>query len=741
MSHMSNKLHSYLVDNFTDRTFGGLSSAIDYDASRTLTTDQQLDTASLALFLNTVLGNPEDSFTELDRFVDPEGGYHEFIERTGRPHELAAVKTADRQYLTAVCLLLAANEGRGTIPAGLNQLRFADDTFYRDGTMVETVSSSDSRVIDSRSKSDSLALRVWAHSLAPDNEKHRIVIENGVSELISRIGTNGVLADWYNENGTLEHNARLRLRSSSMAALALTSVSKKVKLDISHDEMMSDAAKLLEKATKSLWDNRFGGHWEHCGLDGRVTVHRDFITLLNSAVPIKTTESNCWFLMACQKLLKQDPFPEQTTIAQWRDRTVNYLETMIDDRHGGVFSGEGFFWTPPGTPVGPFVREVLPSRDTPGVFSFGATPYRRLYNKESRTQTLASLALHGVRFAKVGPVLTAESAQPRREHTDRSDVTLVKVDISTPLQQSITSIDSEKHISSIERSYTPGLGYGWTPHISPLGTVPNSAPSVFAIHHSTANLLVLGRKPSGTGELVHWIQQSLTNSGAYADYPGGPFDVLNTYLAVNALEMLGQMFSGPEVPLIVDYLQSTQNKDGGFGVVPGFPSDLFHTNLAVVALNSLGGVPSSVNSVVDYVLQSRNGDGGYGERIGTPSDTYSVYRAIGTFSVLGHELPRAEETVTFLESCYTNSGGYSNEPDGPASLIATYHAVASRYLLDSPSHAEETRNWLTCCQTEEGTFSNVPEVRAGTIDEGFAAVQSLAILDELLDRYFVVAVS
>lgn len=118
-----------------------------------------------------------------------------------------------------------------------------------------------------------------------------------------------------------------------------------------------------------------------------------------------------------------------------------------------------------------------------------------------------------------------------------------------------------------------------------------------------------------------------------------------------------------------------------------------------------------------------------------------MYRAIGTFSVLGYELPSAEETVMFLESCYTNSGGYSNEPGGPASLIATYHAVASRYLLDSPSHTEETRNWLTRCQTEEGTFSNVPEVRAGTIDEGFAAVQSLAILDELLDRYFVVAVS
>jgi prenyltransferase beta subunit len=302
-------------------------------------------------------------------------------------------------------------------------------------------------------------------------------------------------------------------------------------------------------------------------------------------------------------------------------------------------------------------------------------------------------------------------------------------------------LDLDRHLRYIHRSFTPGQGYGWTPRVAPLGSGANHAPSAFGTHHCVANLRALGGAPEEPAQVAEWLRHTQARSGAFADYPGGPADVLNTYLVVNALQLIGE--GGPVRPdACVDFLRQCQNDDGGFGVVPGFLSDLFHTNLAVVALHSLGAAPRDPDGCARYLIAAANPDGGYGERVGTPSDTYSVYRAVGTLAVLGRELPDPRGAIQFVQRCQGPGGGFRNDLSSRETLIATYHAVAALFLLGvRPGRPDDCRRWLASCQTPDGSFSIVPGVSSGTIDEGFAAVQSLAILAGALSPYFAIAVS
>lgn len=141
-------------------------------------------------------------------------------------------------------------------------------------------------------------------------------------------------------------------------------------------------------------------------------------------------------------------------------------------------------------------------------------------------------------------------------------------------------------------------------------------------------------------------------------------------------------------------------------------------------------------------MRSRTGDGGYGQRVGTPADVYSIYRAAGTLALFGLDLPDRDRAIDWLRGTQGPNGGFRHDTASRESLIATYHAVAALFLLGGePVEPKAVVQWLQTCQTDEGTFSNIPGVSSGTIDEAFAAVQSLAILAGGLDRYFAILVS
>ncbi|WP_222848733.1 hypothetical protein, partial [Limosilactobacillus fermentum] len=48
------------------------------------------------------------------------------------------------------------------------------------------------------------------------------------------------------------------------------------------------------------------------------------------------------------------------------NNALHYFMSLYDDRNAGFFIGEGYFWAAPGIPVGPFLRSVAPTPETPG---------------------------------------------------------------------------------------------------------------------------------------------------------------------------------------------------------------------------------------------------------------------------------------------------------------------------------------------------------------------------------------
>ncbi|MEU3771909.1 prenyltransferase/squalene oxidase repeat-containing protein [Streptomyces sp. NPDC032472] len=740
------------VTTFANAEYGGFVSAIDYDGTRAITADRTVESYALARWAAAETGFTagQEEFTGgLASFQDgTHGGYLEFLEVSGIPHELSSVKTAHRQFLVAAALLEAAVHGAADIAAGRTQLEYATGLFQRDGRLLGSVARDGSSVLDDRSPAAGAAARLLALgrlARLTEDPADREAAAGAAKALVAQfVEADGSVPDWRGLDGAPVPTAKVDLTASSLTALALLETGRV----LDDADLVAQAVAITEYHHDHLWDGRFGGHWNHCDLDGQITIHREFITLLNSAIPIKTATANAWALLASGRVLAAlaEAGEQNGKIAASVARTRGYLESLVDTVHGGVFIGEGYFWTPPGTPVGPFVRQMLPPRDTPGVFHFGSSNFLRLYNKQAVPQILTALALAATQdsptddLTQTGPTkaeaVAALSASLRGASAEIEDIySMEGVDLSGVM-------DVERHLNYIRSAFNPGQGYGWTPRIAPLGSGANSAPSVFGTHHSVANLRVLGEDPQELEQVTTWLTYAQAPNGAFAEFPGGPADVLNSYLAVNAFQLLGHDAGPRDREGAIRFLQSCQNEDGGFGVVPGFVSDLFHTNLAVVALDSLGSAPADPEACVRYVLASRNEDGGYGERVGTPSDTYSVYRAVGTLALLGKDLPFREEAVRFLQDCQGPGGGFSHDLVSRESLIATYHAVAALFLLGSePLRPLECQEWLSGCQTPDGGFSNIPGVTSGTIDEGFAAVQSLAILAKGLTPYFAIAVS
>ncbi|EID77431.1 hypothetical protein W59_23815 [Rhodococcus opacus RKJ300 = JCM 13270] len=712
---------------------------MDHAGNEVLTSERTLYAHAL-IALADLAAQPDRAAASLELMVgfadQSHGGFIEVREVSGIPHELGNVKTAEAQLAAVVAVLIADPANYGDRPAALGAaaLDWLDRTMLSgSGDYLATVSRDGSKVIDDSITALAQAFGLWAHACAVRRELRS---EESLRRRAERIrdvlcSPQGVVASKLRPDGMPAVDAKVDGTASAVMAIALAQAG-----NILSDESFAERARtVLEFIDENLWDKRFAGYWDHCDLDGKITVHREFITLLNAAIPVKTSRTNAWLVLAASIVHG----PKHEAVA----RGAGYLRKLHDDVHGGVFIGEGYFWTPPGTPVGPFERLMLPTRRTAGISYFGASSFLRLYNKFPESQALAAWAFNVAedlpaeplsQLPPAGSLPIPLSAVPRSDLQVATIADLAPVDLSALM-------DQERHIAVIDAAYTPHLGFGWTHRRSPLGSQPDRTPSVFGTHHSIANLKVLGgavRNPQG---VAGWLRSTQAANGAFGEYPGGPADVLNTYLAVNALDLLGDNDFGDR-DACVQYLRACQNDDGGFGVVPGFISDLFHTNLAAVALHTLKADPRSTDACVDYLLRSRTGDGGYGQRVGTPADVYSIYRAAGTLALFGLDLPDRDRAIDWLRGTQGPNGGFRHDTASRESLIATYHAVAALFLLGGePVEPKAVVQWLQTCQTDEGTFSNIPGVSSGTIDEAFAAVQSLAILAGGLDRYFAILVS
>lgn len=731
-----NKMNE-VVNMFRDEKFGGYFSAINYDVSEKLTLEKSIEDHAILLIGAVKSGNKsltEELVNYVINFLDDEqGGIIDFREQYGLINELGNIKTTYKMFLVGYSLALAGDfiKDSSAITKSKELVDLANKYCFVEGRYVSKISRNFDKVMNSNETTASLALSILVNSeLVEENlPQYGDYLKRDALSLVNKVLENGAVPDVTDKYNSLLPDSKVDGEVAALVSISLYRASK-----ILDDPTLENVAmKVLDFVNQKLWDKVYGGYFTHCGVDGNVEIHKEFVTLLTSAIPVKTSKVNLLVLLA-NKLVNNS---ESDVIV----RVEKYLSTLYDNVNGGFFIGEGYFWTPPAIPVGPFHRLMLPTRETAGVFYFGASSFLRLYNKYISSQALALIVFFNSNF-KSSALETENKIGKSKYVASKVEVDFLKSKLVD--QQGVNLASSEfieRHLNYIAGGYTKKIGFGWTPHISPIGTKSDKTPAVFGTHHSIANLKVLGGEIKDKEEVAAWIRCCQSPNGAFGEYPGGPSDVLNTYLAIDLLDILGTDNWGDKEKCI-EFLQSCQNEDGGFGVVPGFKSDLFHSNLAAVALKTLGENPKNLDALINYYLSARNEDGGFGEYVGAASDSYSCYRTISTFALYGLEIPDKESTINFIRGCQDKTGGFSNDKIGKASMIATYHCVASLYLLDSePDDKEGAYNWLINCQTADGGFSNIPKVTTGTIDEGFAAIQSLAMLKGGLSKKWAIYVS
>ncbi|MGF1372541.1 prenyltransferase/squalene oxidase repeat-containing protein [Streptococcus infantarius] len=734
---------------FKDEKFGGYFSAIDYDKNNILTKEKSIEDQSLVL-LGLLFANntaSKSNIVKLTQYIKDSidekfGGVIEFKESYGLINELGNTKTTYRTFLALYALLLASNylEDKSLAKLVEKEYFIVQNKVFNNSTKtyLNKLTSDYSHVMDSSEHINAISYSLLLSTLLVENtevldkDTVKSIIDRDLQSLIRKINTFKTVVDKTDKYGDLLPNSVVDGESIAITVFALSKV-----YDLNKDkEILKSIEKVVLFLNEYLWDKKYKGYFTHSNIDGKVTIHKEFVTLLTSAIPVKTSRVNLFALLA-NKIANKYLNNFNTNYIY---KVENYLISLYDKVNGGFFIGEGYFWTPPSTPVGPFHRLMLPSRETPGTFHFGSSSFLRLYNKYVSSQAVALLAFN----YQQEDSLILEQKIPKSVYEPISNHQLIDHNFDLKDQEYINVndyISGEKHIEWIMEGYTPKIGFGWTPNHAPIGTKPDKTPAVFGTHHSISNLKVLGKEIENKAEIANWIRACQRENGAYGEYPGGPSDVLNTYLAIDLLDILGEKDFGNKEKCI-EFLQSCQNEDGGFGVVPGFKSDLFHSNLAAVALETLGAKPKELNSLINYYLSARNPDGGFGEYVGAESDTYSCYRTISTFALYNLEIPDKEKTANFIKSCQQTDGGFSNDSSGISSMIATYHCSASLTLLgEKPNDLKGALNWLSKCQTPDGGFSNIPGVTTGTIDEGFAAVQSICLLLNGLNNKWAVFVS
>ena len=86
-------------------------------------------------------------------------------------------------------------------------------------------------------------------------------------------------------------------------------------------------------------------------------------------------------------------------------------------------------------------------------------------------------------------------------------------------------------------------------------------------------------------------------------------DDLSRYLLVSELQN----------PNEIEWLLSSQNPDGGFGLAEGYASDIIDTKLALKALEDIGETDSMTGAAC-YIASLQNDDGGFGYQSGLDSD-------------------------------------------------------------------------------------------------------------------------
>ncbi|WP_371645042.1 hypothetical protein OG974_00725 [Streptomyces sp. NBC_00597] len=725
-------LRTFVRDHVLDEG-ARVPAVLGRDSADVITPDRTLRDAALAL-----LTLPAPDETDLTRrllgalreFTDPDlPGFRELLDVTGAPHPIGDVRTPSVQALAAWALHRA-----GTLTGDETLLTEAESQLdHVVGAVLAhdwpaRLDRSATAVLDEAGPlAETAVLVLAADALTPATGSAFL---DAAADRLDRYVHGDAVWDLLTPRGVPDTLRGHRTGPAALAALAWAAL---------HRRGRAGAADRARRTLAHVHGHHqhvgTGGYWDRSSADSVVRV--DAVAALHgrpdSPFPAKFVADHALLALAARTVAAFDDVDAEggPVLKALAEEAEAELERNTDPVAGGVFHGQGSWFSTPVDPTVPLARHVMVPPRTTGSFAVGNTTYVPFHGKHARTQLLALAAL-GDRVVTPRPAPElVERPEPDPFDNDLGHVTTGRL--------SEGLIDIEHYLRWL-RSTASGLGYGLTPYRSPLGLRSDRTAQTFSVLHVVSDLLALGEPVPNTPGVLTGVFATQNPDGGFGEQPALPSETFTTYCAVLTAVVLG----GADHPdfdrdACVAFLRSCQRPEGGFGNAPGFPCDAWHSHLATLTLVALGARPEREDDLVAYLLACRNPDGGYGNRPGSPSDTFATFRAVGALIALGLRPPHSDETVVWLRSLQTETGGFRYRTDGAESFVGSYHAIGGLYMLGAlPTDTEACVRWITVRQSADGGFSRAPGAPSETTDEGFIAVQALHMLEGKLNRSWAV---
>ncbi|MFE4974893.1 prenyltransferase/squalene oxidase repeat-containing protein [Kitasatospora sp. NPDC056651] len=723
-------LRAFFTRNFLDQR-GHVPAVLGRDAGEQVTPDRTLRDAALALLVLGRAEEPERTRTLLTALRDFEdagaAGFHELLDVTGTPHPIGDVRTPGVQALAWWALHRAgtvladpapAEEARAGLRSLAEAVTAADwpARLHRDGT----------RVLDGAVLLEQVSVLVLAaHALDDGDAFWASFLTAATERLASFDSADGAWAA-LTPRGEPDTFHGYRLRASALAVLAWCALYERATAAGSPDRSALERACAVLRQLDAHEHTRGRGLWDRLDADSQTRVDplRAEYGRSESPFPAKLMSDHALAVLAADKVaeLSDDVWAKELSALAaaelWR-----YTDTEL----GGVFQGQGSWFSTPVEATVPLARHVMVPPRSAGAFSVGNTAYVPFHEKHAATQLLALAALGD----REQPAVTVPVPAALRPWPLERDLSYVARE---PLSEGL--IDIPAYLEWLNATAS-GLGYGLTPYRAPLGLRSDRTAQTFSVLHVVSDLMALNEPIDNRDELLAGIYATQNPDGGFGEQPGLLSESFTTYCAVLTATVLGG--SDYDTEQCAEFLLACQHAEGAFGNAPGYPGDAWHSNLAVLALLALGRRPEREADLVAYFAACQNQDGGYGNQPGHPSDTFATFRVVDTLIALGLEPPRHELTIAWLRGLQTEAGGFRYRQSGPESFVGSYHAIASLYVLGSgPSDPAACRGWIAARQSADGGFGRLPGGPSETTDEGFIAVQALHMLEGKLNPYWAV---
>ncbi len=719
-------LRTFITHNFLDDS-SAVVAVLGRDADSLVTPDRTLRDAALALL---ALPRTEDEkltgalLDALRGFEDSTtAGFHELLDITGTPQPVGDVRTPAWQalaywayhhagtLLADAALVERAVQGlRGLAEAVVREAWPA--RLHRDGATV----------LDSASSLGQVAVLTLAARATDDGSDFFDTFLTAAAEHLESFGSADGAWSHLTPRGARDRFQGYRLRSSSLAALAWCSLHER-----GHGKALEQARKVLRHARSSHLHARGRGFWDRADAASqpRVDALAAQYGRPDSPFPAKLMGDHALLALAAGTLAGLTDEAEFNELSELAEEELHrYTDTAV----GGVFQGQGSWFSTPVDATVPLARHVMVPPRTAGAYSVGNTAYVPFHEKHAETQLLALLAL-GDRGPKPA---TAPTAPARLEPWP------LERDLSYVSRAPLTArdIDIPAYLAWL-RSTESGLGYGLTPYPAPLGLRSDRTAQTFSVLHVVSDLMALNEPIPHREKLLAGIYATQNPDGGFGEQPGLLSEAFTTYCAVlTATVLKGEEYDTQQCGA---FLEACQHPEGAFGNAPGYPGDAWHSNLATLALLALGRRPLREDDLVAYFVSCRNADGGYGNQPGHPSDSFATFRVVDTLIALGLRPPNLEQTVAWLRGLQTEAGGFRYREGGPESFVGSYHAIASLYVMGSePADIAACRSWIAARQSTDGGFGRTPGGSSETTDEGFIAIQALHMLEGKLNPYWAV---